>query len=70
MLRGMATLKQKIAAEQKVRELLETYEVEEPDAIEYGFGCIRLFWEEPKVCLVVDIDPPEGETDAPGPDAA
>ena len=54
----MATLKQKIAAEQKVRELLEHYEVEAPDAIEYGNGCIRLFWNGPKVCLVVDIDPP------------
>ena len=61
----MATLKQKIAAEQKVRELLEHYEVEAPDAIEYGNGCIRLFWNGPKVCLVVDIDPPPGDVDGP-----
>jgi hypothetical protein len=50
----MATLRQKIAAERKVRELLATEDVPAPDRIEYGF--IRLFWLEPKVVLVVDID--------------
>jgi hypothetical protein len=52
----MATLRQKIAAERKVRDLLATEDVPEPDRIEYGFTCIRLFWFEPKVVLVVDID--------------
>lgn len=52
----MATLKQKIAAEQKVRELLEGSEVPLPDEIEYDHTCIRLFWLKPKVVLVVDID--------------
>ena len=52
----MATLRQKIAAERKVRELLATEDVPAPDRIEYGFTCIRLFWLEPKVVLVVDID--------------
>ncbi len=56
----MATLKQKIAAEQKVRELLEGSDVPLPDEIEYRYTCIRLFWLKPKVVLVVDIDePPE-----------
>jgi hypothetical protein len=33
----------------------------EPDRVEYGSTCIRLFWEDTKVMLVVDIDePPEG----------
>jgi len=54
----MATLKQKIAAERKVRELLDQYDVPAPDAIEYGFTCIRAIWEDPKLVLVVDIDPP------------
>ena len=32
-----------------------------PDEIEYGHTCIRCFWDEPKLVLVVDIDePPEG----------
>jgi hypothetical protein len=52
----MATLRQKIAAEHKVRELLATEDVPGPDRIEYGYTCIRLFWNEPKVVLVVDID--------------
>jgi hypothetical protein len=52
----MATLRQKIAAERKVRDLLATEDVPAPDRIEYGFTCIRLFWLEPKVVLVVDID--------------
>jgi len=54
----MATLRQKIAAERKVRELLEHYDVPAPDEIEYGFTCIRVYWNEPKVVLIVDIDPP------------
>lgn len=52
----MATLRQKIAAEHKVRQLLQTEDVSPPDRIEYGFTCIRLYWFEPKVVLVVDID--------------
>ena len=52
----MATLKQKIAAGRKVRELLTKEAIPEPDRIEYGYTCIRLIWIEPKVVLVVDID--------------
>ncbi len=59
----MATLKQKLAAEVKVRELMESEDVPAPDRIEYGFGCIRLFWNGPKVVLVVDIDESGHEPD-------
>ena len=52
----MATLKQKIECEMKVREMLDGAEVPQPDHIEYGYHCIRVFWIEPKVVLVVDID--------------
>ncbi len=62
----MATLKQKIAAEQKVRELLVGSDVPFPDEIEYGHTCIRLVWLEPKVVLVVDIDEPPEDLDALG----
>ena len=51
-------MKQKIAAEEHIRELLERENVPAPDWIEYGLTCIRLFWETPKVVLVVDIDRP------------
>ncbi len=30
----------------------------EPDRVEYGHTCIRFFWDETKVVLVVDIDEP------------
>jgi hypothetical protein len=52
----MATLAQKIRAEQKMRALIEQSELPEPDEVEYGHGCIRLLWYEQKVCVVVDID--------------
>ena len=54
----MATLKQKIQAEAKVRELLRESGLPDPDGVEYGHRCIRLFFEQPKVALVVDIDNP------------
>jgi hypothetical protein len=57
----MATLRQKIQCETHVRELLEEHGLPEPDGVEYGHTCIRLFFDEPKVVLVVDIDePPPG----------
>jgi hypothetical protein len=61
----MATLEQKIQAEATVREMIETNGLPEPDQIEYGFTCIRLLWHQPKLVLVVDIDPPpDGADDA------
>jgi hypothetical protein len=57
----MATLKQKIAVERKMRELIETENLPEPDWIEYGYTCVRVVWERPKLCVVIDIDEaPEG----------
>ena len=55
----MATLAQKIQAEIRMRELLETSGLPQPDHIEYGFTCIRLFFEESKLVVVIDIDQPE-----------
>ncbi len=52
----MATLAQKIQCETHVRQMLEREGMPMPDEVEYGFGCIRLFFTEPKVMLVVDID--------------
>jgi hypothetical protein len=54
---GMSTIEHKIAAEVKVRELLREQDVPPPDEIEYGHQCIRLLWHEPKVALVVDLEP-------------
>jgi hypothetical protein len=57
----MATIKQKIQAEYKMRELLEVNELPPPDAVEYGNTCIRLLWHEPKAVVIVDIDETGGE---------
>jgi hypothetical protein len=57
----MATFKQKLAAERRIRELIETEGLPTPNRIEYGHTCIRLFWDASKVVLVIDIDePPPG----------
>jgi hypothetical protein len=37
-------------------ELLEAADLPEPDEVEYGNECIRLFWHESKVVVIVDMD--------------
>jgi hypothetical protein len=60
----MATLKQKIDAERRMRDLIDKERMPEPDRVEYGYTCIRLFWEAARAVVVVDIDPPpEGEAE-------
>jgi hypothetical protein len=56
ILPGMATLRDKIAAEHMVRALLEREGLPPADRVEYGHTCIRLLWDGPRVALVVDID--------------
>ena len=46
----------KIKAETRMRELLETEGIRQPDKVEYGCGCIRLFWHDSKTVVIVDID--------------
>lgn len=53
---GMATLAEKIETETKVRQMLDDAGVPPPDWVDYGYGCIRLIFDEAKVCLVIDID--------------
>ena len=52
----MATLKKKIDAERRMRELLESGGLPEPDLIEYDDDCIRLFFEASKTVVVIDLD--------------
>jgi hypothetical protein len=61
----MATLQEKIAAEVKVRELIEQEGLPDPDEIEYGHTCIRLFWHDSKTALIIDIDPLPKDYDWP-----
>jgi hypothetical protein len=56
----MATLAQKIEAEKRMRDLLREADLPQPDYVEYGFTCIRLFFNPSKTVVVIDIDNPEG----------
>jgi hypothetical protein len=57
----MATLQEKIAAEESGRAMLETGGIRQPDYVEYGYTCIRFFWREEKLVVVIEIDePPDG----------
>lgn len=62
----MATLKQQIDAERKMRALLEDSDLPQPDEIEYGHTCIRLLWREPKACVIVDLDEIDAASAAAG----
>ena len=55
----MASLKEQIDAELKIRELLDEAGLPEPDRVEYGYTCIRLFWDDTKTVVVVEIDEPD-----------
>jgi hypothetical protein len=54
----MATLAQKIEAEERMRDLLRENGLPQPDHVEYGFTCIRLFFESTKHVVIVDLDEP------------
>ncbi len=42
-----------------MRDLLEEAGLPQPDHVEYGFTCIRLFFEDVKQVVIIDIDPIE-----------
>jgi hypothetical protein len=52
----MATLKKKIDAERRMRELLDSGGLPEPDLIEYDDNCIRLIFEATETVVVIDLD--------------
>ncbi len=55
---GMATIQEKIAAEQSIRRLLKNGGLPQPDEVEYGHTCIRLFWHDTKQAVIIQIDEP------------
>ncbi len=55
----MATLAQKIEAEKRMRDLLEENGLPRPDRVEYGFTCVRLFFNRTKHVVIIDIDEPD-----------
>ncbi len=54
----LPTLQEKIEAERRLREFLKDHGLPEPDAVEYGNWCIWLRYEEPKLVVKFDLDPP------------
>ena len=56
MFLGMATLAQKIEAENRMRQLLADTGLPQPDHVEYGYTCIRLFFNQTKQVVIIDID--------------
>jgi hypothetical protein len=54
----MANLEKKIDAERRMRDLLESAGLPQPNAVEYGNQCVRLFWHDPKTVVVIDLDEP------------
>ena len=60
----MATLSQQIDVEKRMRELLDSHDLPQPDRIEYGFTCVRLFFYEARHVVVIDIDGPEDSPEA------
>ena len=65
---GMASLAQKTEAEKRMRELLEESGLPQPDHVEYGYTCIRLFFNSTKQVVVIDIDEPAETLTSPGAD--
>lgn len=63
---AMSTIAEKIAAEQRLRDLMAGEGLPAPDEIEYGHTCIRALWHEAKVAVVVDLD--DVDDDAPWPE--
>jgi len=56
------TLQMKIEAEHRMRELLRTEGLPQPDEVEYGEACVRFLFHDSKACVVVDLD--ESDTDS------
>ncbi len=52
----MAPIDIKQRAEQRMRALLESAGLPEPDEVEYGRMSIRLLWHDRKVAVVVDLE--------------
>jgi hypothetical protein len=51
----MAPIDIKQRAERRMRELLNSVGLPEPDEVQYGHRSIRLLWHDRKVAVVVDV---------------
>jgi hypothetical protein len=63
-------LEAKIESELRLRELLRSHGMPQPDKVEYGYSCVRFLFNESKTCVVIDLDGWEpGSHSGPGTDA-
>jgi len=51
------TLEAKIEVECRLRELLSSEGMPQPDEVEFGYTCVRFIFHESKTCVVIDLDP-------------
>jgi hypothetical protein len=49
-------LEAKIEAEHRLRELLRSEGLPQPDEVEYGYACVRFIFHDSKTCVVIDLD--------------
>jgi hypothetical protein len=49
-------LEAKIEVEVRMRELLTSRGMPQPDAVEYGHACVRFFFHESRACVVLELD--------------
>jgi hypothetical protein len=54
----MTTTARHIEAERRMRDLLRSGGLPAPDRVEYDDGCIRLFFEDSRTVVVIDLDDP------------
>ena len=58
------TLQAKIEAEHRMRELLRSEGLPQPDEVEYGHTCVRFLFHESKACVVIDLDEDADDVDS------
>jgi hypothetical protein len=60
-----ATLEAKVEAENRMRELLRSQGLPQPDEVEYGFWCVRFLFHDSKACIIIDLDPDADDDEDP-----
>jgi hypothetical protein len=60
-----ATLEAKVEAENRMRELLRSHGLPQPDEVEYGFWCVRFLFHDSKACIIIDLDPDADDDEDP-----
>jgi hypothetical protein len=52
----MTSMTRQQEAEQRMWELIELGGLPHPDSIEHDEDCIRLYWEESKLLVIVELE--------------